>query len=193
MVRSGYLPAVDRRALVALVFVAALGVTTGARASTGSSPQQQQQPAAGQPPAADPFQFSHDGPFLMVWTIKPDRADGFEKAWMSIKDALGKSPNAEHKGLSDGLTIYKVTSAPQAGQPVVFVFQMNPPSKTMSYNPVKILFEYLKAPTPTDPAAAANPPPAPPGTFSYDEAMTIFKLLEGANEGVAFWPLQKKG
>jgi hypothetical protein len=192
MVRSGYLPAVDRRALVALVLAVALGATTGARAASGSAPQQQQQPPAGQP-AADPFQFSHDGPFIMVWTIKPDRADGFEKAWLSIKDALGKSTNAEHKAFGDNLTIYRVSAPPAAGQPVVFVFQMNPPSKTMSYNPVKILFEYLKAPTPTDAAAAANPPAPPPGTFSYDEAMTIFKLLEGANEGVAFWPLQKKG
>jgi hypothetical protein len=189
MVRSGYLPAIDRRALVALVIAVALGVTTGARAASGSAPQDPK-PAAGQP-AADPFQFSHDGPFLMVWTIKPDRADGFEKAWMSIKDALSKSSNAEHKGFGDNMTIYRVTTV-TPGQPIVFVFQMNPPSKTLSYNPVKILFEYLKPPTP-DAAAAANPPPPPPGTFSYDEAMTIFKLLEGANEGVAFWPLAKKG
>ena len=189
MVRSGFLPAISRRGLVAFTLAVALGATTGARAASGS---EQDKPAAGQA-AADPFQFSHDGPFLMVWTIKPDRADGFEKAWMSIKGALGKSTNAEHKAFGDGLTIYRVTTAPPAGQPIVFVFQMNPPSKTLSYNPVKILFEYLKAPTPTDPAAAANPPAPPPGTFTYDEAMTIFKLLEGANDGVAFWPLAKKG
>ena len=72
-------------------------------------------------------------------------------------------------------------------------FRLNSPSKSLSYNPVKILFEYLKPPTPPDSPAPPTPPPAPPGTFTYDEAMTIFKLLEGANDGIAFWKLQKKG
>ena len=192
MVRSGFLPAVDRRALVALVLAAGLSATAGVRAAAGSASLEPQQ-APAQPAAADPFQFSHDGPFMMVWTIKPDRADGFEKAWMSIKDALAKSSNAEHKSFGDGMAIFRLAEAPPAGQPVVFVFQMNPPSKSLSYNPVKILFEYLKPPTPPDSPAGATPPAPPPGTFSYDEAMTIFKLLEGANEGVAFWKLQKKG
>jgi hypothetical protein len=183
------MPAVGRRVMVAFMLALALGATPGAAYAQGSAAQQPQQP-----PAEDPFKFSHDGPFLVVWTIIPDRADGFEKAWLTIKDALAKSTNAEHKALGDGLTLYRVTSAPKAGEPTVFVFQLNPPSKTLSYNPVKILFEYLKPPAAPADAPPGTPPPTPPaGTFTYDEAMTIFKMLEGANQGVAFWPLQKKG
>jgi len=188
MVRSGFMPAVGRHATVAFILAIAVGAAAGA--VYAQDPAAAQQP---QQPAEDVFKFNHDGPFLMIWTIKPDRADDFEKAWLTIKDALAKTTNAEHKALGDGLTIYRVASPPKAGDPVVFVFQMNPPSKTLTYNPVTILFTYLKPPAP-DPSAPAppTPPPPPPGTFTYDEAMTIFKLLEGANEGIAFWPLQKK-
>jgi hypothetical protein len=189
MVRSGFLPAVNRRALVVLLFASALGVSTGAAHA--------QDPAAAQPqqqPAQDVFKFSHDGPLLMVWTIKPERAADFEKAWLSIKDALAKSANAEYKALGDGLTVYRVTQQLKPGDPEVFVFQVNPPSRSLTYNPVTILFTYLKPPDPpADAPPGTTPPPPPPGTFTYDEAMVIFKLLEGSNTGIAFWPMQKKG
>ena len=179
----------SRRAGTILGAVAILlaGVSAGAIQNPPPTPQAQQ-PA--QPQQADPLKFTHTGDLILLWQIKPDRTADFESAWSSIRGALAKNPNADLQAFAKSFTISKVNT-PQGG-PSIYVFVCQPVSTTVSYNPVTLLFETLKAPAP-DPNAAAGtpPPPAPPGTFTYEEAQAIFKKLEGAYEAITPWPLQK--
>ena len=179
-------------ARLALAVALVIGVGASLQLRAGPADLVQDKPAAA-PQQADPLKFSHDGPMLLVWQIKPDRAAGFEQAWLTIKTALAKNEKPEVRTFGESWTISKV-DAPGAQGAVIYIFHLNPASKTFSYNPSPLLFEVLKAPTP-DPGAA-TPPPNPPGTFTYDEAKTIFDKINGAwieAGGIVPWPLQKVG
>jgi hypothetical protein len=181
------MPAIVRRPLVAIGLASALA-STGVGTESGGL-RQDPAPAA-QQQQADPLKFSHDGALLLVWQIKPDRAEGFEQAWMTIRQALAKHQNADIRAFGESWSIHKVEAI--SPQSVIYIFHLNPVSKTYSYNPSPLLFETLKAPTP-DPGAA-TPPANPPGTFSYDEAKAIFDKINGAwieAGGIVPWPLRK--
>jgi hypothetical protein len=104
--------------------------------ASGMRAQQAAAPPAAQ--AADQLKFS-TGAALIVWQVKPDMEAGFESAW-GHQDQAFCERQAGLQGLGDSIKIFKVnmTGAP-AGSPTAYVFQLNPPSKTLSYDPSKIL------------------------------------------------------
>jgi hypothetical protein len=169
--RSGSLSVSTRRAFFVMVMVALLCGASGMRA---------QQAAAAAPAAQaaqdDPFKFSTENE-LILFQVKPEKTADFESAWGAIKDKLSKSDKADWKELGDSLKIYKVAAAAAAGNPVIYVFQLNPPSKTLSYDPGKILY----APGGLWPEAARK------------EADDLYNKIKDALAGLNFLPLSKVG
>jgi len=155
-----------RRAFFLVVAVALLCGASAMRA------QQAAPPAAPAAPAADPFKFSADH-VLMMLQAKPEKAADFESAWSAIKDKLSKSDKPDYKALGDSLNYFKVTGMP-AGSPNLYVFDLNPPSKTLSYDPGKILFD------------AGTP-------FERKDADEIYKKISEAFAGANFLTLSKVG
>ena len=100
-------------------------------------------------PAADPFKFATSGPVLFLNYIKADKTADFEEGWASVRAMLAKSDNADYKALGEHLSkLSKVDVPPvdvSGGKAVIYVFQIDAPSSTLTYNPRTILYEYLKA------------------------------------------------
>jgi hypothetical protein len=182
---SSALPALRRKAFVAVGLAALVSVATPAMA-------QDPAPAAQAAPQQDPLKFTDAGEKLIIYQIKPEREADFEAGWKAIKAALAASPDQAIKAFGDSFTINKVDLG--AASPVrIFVFRLSPTSTTYSYNHVPLLFETLKAPAP-DPAAPAGAQP-PPGTFTYDQAQELYKKIHDAwaPQGISTWPLIKIG
>jgi hypothetical protein len=118
-----------------MVMVALLCGASGMRAQQAAAPAA---PAAA--PAPDGFMFGGKSVILM-WQIKPEAAADFASTWGAMKAKLAASEKPDIKELGESLHIYKVAAegAP-AGSPVIFVFELIPSSKTLSYDPGKILF-----------------------------------------------------
>lgn len=129
--------------------------------------------ALGARQAADPLKFTHE--FVLLYNqVKADKASDFESSWATIKAGLIKSEKPELKELGESLKIFKV-DAP-AGATVNYIFNLNPPSKTQSYDPTKILFES--------------------GAFSREEADVIYAKLKEAyspTSPISTIPLVKVG
>jgi hypothetical protein len=163
----GSLSMSTRRALVLVIVTMTL--------LCGASMRAQQAAAPPAPAGPDPFKFSIDN-VLILFQVKPDKTADFESAWAAIKDKLSKTDKADYKELGDTIKIYKVNAegagAP-AGSPVIYVFQLNPPSKTLSYDPGKILYA--------------------PGLFERKDADEIYKKISDGLAGLNFLPLSKVG
>jgi hypothetical protein len=166
----------SRRAVV-MLGIAAVCAVSEARA--------QQAPAAGAPapapaPAQQPAQpedglkFSSDAA-LIIWSVKPEGAAGFEKAMGVLRSRLVASDNPELKAAGDSLRVYKQAAAAEAGKPVTYFSRVDPASKTVSYNPSFLMFSAKKA----------------DGTplFERAEADELYKLLIDAVAGVNALPL----
>jgi hypothetical protein len=150
------------RTLAAMTFV---GILSTAAVASAQDPA----PAAAKP---DPLKFTHD--FVLVYNqVKPDKATDFEASWATIKAGLVKSEKPDLKELGESLKIFKVDAA--GGPTVNYIFSLTPPSKTLSYDPTKILFES--------------------GAFSRDEADTIYGKLKDCYTagGISTIPLVKIG
>lgn len=172
MTWSSVLPAVGRRAIVAIV---ALGVA----ALLGATPVVRAQQPTPTPAPADPLKFNLDVPLLLIYSVKPDKTADFESVWAAIKDGLAKSEKPELKSFGEGLKLFKAdTPAPPAGSPpvpAIYVFQIDAPSKTISYNPVKLLYE------------------SEGGLFKYEVATPLFDKFKDTYTGIQFWPMVKVG
>ena len=101
----------------------------------------------------DPLKFTTNAPRIVGWVIKAEKTTEFEEAWAGIRALLAKSDNAELKAFGSTLeNLYKIDQPafeyPQAGsgqKAVIYIFRIDAPSTTYSYNPRQILYEYLKA------------------------------------------------
>ena len=135
--RSGSLSTSTRRAFFGVLVVALL---------CGASMRAQQ--AAGQQPAAAPAQQAPDAFMFttdagqVIFQVKSDKTADFEAAWSEIKAKTSASEKADWKALGESITLWKMTAAaaPDPTQPVVYVLQINPASKGISYDPGKILY-----------------------------------------------------
>jgi hypothetical protein len=122
-----------RRAVVGAMTAAVLCGASGIRA-------QGQAPAAGAPAAADQFMFTSEAG-LVIFQVKPAAAADFESAWSEIKTKLTASDKPDWKAMGDSMSIWKVAGAGAAADaPAIYVLQINPAVKTLSYDPGKILF-----------------------------------------------------
>ncbi len=161
---SGSLSTSTRRGLLVVMVAALLCGASGLRAVRAQAP-----------PAPDSLMLSGDSAIL-IWTVKAAGAADFESAWGTIKSTLSASEKPDMKELGASLNIFKVATPGAAGGPVVYVFTLSPPSKTLSYDPAKILFA-----------------PGGPWDGKRADADVIWKKIEGAFEGVTALPLAKVG
>ena len=121
-----------RRAVVVAITVVLLCGASGINAH-GQAP-------AAAAPAADQFMFTSEAG-LVIFQVKPASSADFESAWSDIKTKLTGSDKPDWKALGDSMAIWKVAgSGAAADQPAIYVLQINPASKTLSYDPGKILF-----------------------------------------------------
>jgi hypothetical protein len=125
------------------------------------------------PEAPDPLKFTGDF-VLLVYQVKSDKAADFESGWAAVKDKLSKSDKPDLKELGESLKIFKLNTPAAAGADVVYVFHLNPPSKTQSYDPTKII--YFSGAFPDRP-----------------EADAVYKKISEALKGITPWPLLKIG
>lgn len=162
------LPAVGRRAVVALGVAALL---------VGTTPVVRGQQPAATPAPPDPLMFNLDVPLLLIYSVKPDKTADFESVWAAIKAGLAKSEKPELKTFGEGLNLFRAdTPAPAAGAPpvpAIYIFRIDAPSKTISYNPVKLLYES--------------------GIFKYEEATPLYDKFKETYTGIQFWPMVKVG
>ena len=174
MVLAGFLPASRRLTFVALGFVTVVGVSSLApRETFAQATTPPAQAAAPAPPQeADPLKFNTDLPLLLVNRVKKDKAADFEAAWIQIRTALAKSDKPDVKAFAETLAkLYKVDA--DAGTSVFYIFELTPPSKTHSYNFVKVLYDT--------------------GAFSREESDAIYAKLKECYEQINPWPLVKIG
>ena len=165
---AGFLSASSRRAFLVVSAAALICAASTVRAT----PQQ----AAAAGGADDPFKINGDFGML-VFQVKPDKASDFESAWSTIKDKLSKSDKPDLKELGESIKVFKVNvagapAAPGAApQPAVYIFYFAPPSKSLSYEPTKILYESK--------------------LFERAEADAIYKKIADAFVGLSSWPMAK--
>lgn len=133
-------------------------------------------PAAAQEQAPDPLKFSATTSVLLINQIKAESAKGFEEAWATMRAAFAKVEKAEIKAFGETLNkLYKVDMPPSAT--VIYIFQLDAPSTTISYNPVKILYETIQA----------------NGGMTREEADAVYAKLKDAYQSINPWPLVKIG
>jgi len=99
--------------------------------------------------AEDVLKFTSNMPVLIVNQIKADKTTEFEEGWAGIRQLIAKSEMADLQAFGESLgKLFRVDQpafdAP-GGKAVLYIFQLDSPSTTYSYNPGKILYEYLKA------------------------------------------------
>jgi hypothetical protein len=148
----------------------------------------------------DQLKFNYDGPMLLIYTIKPERAADFEAVWAGIRAGLAKSQDVDLKAFSETLQLYKVKidqpappppPAASGGQPapppppVIYVFRLDPPSKAFTYNPVKLMYDNVDTVGPDGAKVVKG--------FTRAEADELYKKFEGAYTGIQPLPLVKVG
>jgi hypothetical protein len=180
MERVGSVRAVVRTT-AAGAFIACFSLVAGVGQAAAQTPPPAQNPPAAQPAEApDPLKFSTDSPVLLINSIKPEKTADFESAWAAIRAAFAKAEKAEIKTFGETLTkLYKIDTggAPAAGQPALYILQLDTPSKAHSYNPVKIVYETLLNEK----------------VLTREEADAIYAKLKDSVTNINFWVLSKIG
>ena len=139
----------------------------------GVAAQEQAPPAAGQQAAqADALKFSTEAA-VVIWQVKAANAADFESSWTAIKTKLGASDKPDLKELGDSLKIFKASVPTAADQPVVYVMEISPASKTLSYDPARILYT--------------------PDMWPREEADALFKKIADSIANISALPLTKVG
>lgn len=143
------------------------------------------------PPAApaqeDILKFSSSAaPALILFQITAEKTADFESAWGMLKEAFAKVTDADAKAFGDTLNkLYKLDQPPidtPGGKAVIYVLQLDSPSTTHSYNPVKIIYETLWK------NGAEGAP------LKREEADAIYKKIEGkVFQNISPWKLAKVG
>jgi hypothetical protein len=151
---------------------------------SGGTVHARQTPAA--PAQADPLLLSNS-PHLIIWGVKPGKAADFEAVWAGIMSQVAKSDRAEVKEFGATITsMYKLNAPGQpADAPSMFVFQIDKPSTTQSYNPGRIIYEFLYFQK-----------DGKEGGIPRTEADELFKKIGNMQEmfaSINAWPLVKMG
>jgi len=125
--------------------VGAIGLAVGLSVMSGGSLLARQEPAAKPAEqAADPLKLANS-PHLIIWGVKPAKTADFEAVWAGILAQIAKSDRPEVKEFGATITNMYKLSAPSTtpDAPVIYVFQIEKPSQTQSYNPGRIIYEFL--------------------------------------------------
>src|ERR1700680_1332215 len=178
---AGSVSAVSRRTLIALG-VAAFLCTASNVLAQGTQVQTPVAPQPAAPGPAEQFTFPNRDVVIVMNQIKQDQAANFESAWAAIKDKLSKSDKPDLKQLGDSLAIFKLDTPPDPTKPVVYLFYLAPPSKTLSYYPTEIIYKSGAF------GDAATMTPA-----QRAEADAVFAKLKDCYVATVPWPLVKIG
>ena len=181
---SGFLPAASRRAVIGFGVAVLVSVASGvsaqqasAQTDTATATASADVPAPAPAPApatVDPLKFNLDVPLLLVNFVKRDKAADFEAVWKEIRSGLAASAKPELQEFGKTLEKwYKVE--PEKGPPTsfIYIFQIETPSKTQTYNHVRILNES--------------------GVWDRAKADELFAKLKDCYESINPWPLFKVG
>jgi hypothetical protein len=168
----------------------AIGLAVGLSVIAGGTLLARQDPPAQQPaapqaaPQADSLKLANS-PHLIIWGVKPAKAADFEALWSGIMAQIAKSERPEVKEFGATFTnMYKLNaSTPEA---VMYVFQIEKPSQTQSYNPGKIIYEFLYYQTPEGKEAGI------PRTEA-DELFKKIGTMQDMFASINTWPLTKIG
>lgn len=156
--RSGSLSMSTRRGLLVVMVAALLCGASGLQGLRAQDPP-------------DGMKFATERA-MVLWTVTGAKSADFESAWAAIKAKLSASDKPDLKELGASISILKM-AAPAGGAEVLYVFDMNPPSKTLSYEPVKILYA--------------------PGFMERAEADAVLEKLKGSIVSINPFPLSKVG
>jgi len=167
MAWSGFKSAASRRALI--VVGTALALCIGSSAGIRAAGQDPAKPA-GQEQPKDDLKLNSDTPVILLFKIKADRVADFEAVVAGIRNGLGKSAKDDVKAFAAAYTPFKVDGAPG-----LYVFYLEKPSKTVSYNPTALLYY-------TDPDA-----------IKREEADALFAKWKDAPESINILSLKPMG
>ena len=120
-----------------LVIVCCALVLTGATTVARQTPAGP--PAVG---AAQPYAFPSCAGLLLFY-VRPERTDDFERVVKRISEILDKSDNPVRKQQAAGWKMFKSIETPKDG--VIYVFVLDPAVAASEYDPVKILSEGVPA------------------------------------------------
>lgn len=130
-------------AVRAIRLMVGLSLISGGTLFARQDPPPTQQAAAPAQPA-DPLKLANS-PHLIIWGVKPAKTADFEAVWAALMAQFAKSDRAEVKEFGATITnMYKLnapSTTPDAA--VIYVFQIEKPSQTQSYNPGRIIYEFL--------------------------------------------------
>ena len=139
---------VSRRRAVLVVGLAAFAVLTAASGLTAEQaqtqtqtppPQQTPAPQTPAPAAADQMKFTTDSTLVFMQVAEANTAD-FELVMGKVKEALAKSDKPERKAQAAHWQVFKAETPPNNGL-VMYVMVVNPVTKDLTYDPIKILQE----------------------------------------------------
>jgi hypothetical protein len=166
----------------------AIGLAMGLTIASGGTllARQEAKPAE----QADPLKLA-SSPHLIIWGVKPGKTADFEALWAALDAQFAKSERADVKEFAATITNRYKLNAPglPADQPVIYVFQIEKPSPTQSYNPGKIIYDFLWKQDPKDNKEV-------PGSIPRTEADELFKKIGNMQEmfaSINTWPLVKMG
>lgn len=96
-------------------------------------------------PQRDALQFETAKPALILFSIQPNKAADFETFWTEMQTALNRSEVPEVKAFAATFGRFTKLDAISAspGAPVQYLVQLPSPSTTQSYNPGRVLSEFL--------------------------------------------------
>jgi hypothetical protein len=101
---------------------------------------------AAQTPAQqkDLLRFESNAPAVILWSVKAAKAADFEALWADIQALMKKSERPDVKEFAATFgPLGKVASTAPPGAPVQYLLQLPAPSTTQSYNPGRIIYEFL--------------------------------------------------
>lgn len=139
--------------------------------------------------APDPLKFAASKPTVIGWVVRADKTADFEEGWKGIKDLLAKSDDAALKSFGQSLSeFYKIEQPPfdfpvngQNVKAAIYLFRLDNPSTSYSYNPRAILYEYLKA-------------GKEGSSLKFEDANAIYKKLQDSFLTInPLWTLTKIG
>ncbi len=133
-----------KRAVSRVWAVTAVGLALGLSLVSGGTLLAAPQAAAAPAPQADPLLFTQNVPHLIVWALKPGKAADFETAWKMIDEQFAKSERPEVKAFAASIVRKsKVDTGTAPDAPAIYLFEVTSPSMTQSYNPNRIIYEFL--------------------------------------------------
>ncbi len=168
----GVFPVMGRRTVVALGVTGMLLMASAVQAQDPPPAQPPAQPAAA-PAPPDPLKFENAELVILLWQIKPEKADDFAALIKELKAKMAMSAKPDVKAQGDGIKLLRVQTDPSLVGPAIFLLSLEPPSSTLSYDAVKMIYEYAG--------------------FTREEADALYKRLSEAHVQLVPWNIKKIG